>query len=268
MADEEVVADVQEPAQEAPAAEAQVEALDLLPDAPVDEGADDTAPSADATPVSLDELIERDEKLREQLDARLKERENAGANRREAQLKREAGKKEVTTRNVQRWLAENGIEVDDTSRLAYFFDLATAHEAMELATNVPDALLRNHPVPVDAREKAVEARERGDWDGYVSTLLNGAVEAEVAKRTADNEKRITTEVNKRLAAEIKARGIEKAPQREGAPHVPLSGASKGMTMAELDAMPTEVFLAKSPEERQRLVNEAKTNSRLAGAASR
>lgn len=238
MPDELAQADVTEPAQGLPAPEALDEAApaDLAPDAVGDGIADDTAAGADEAPPSLDAILERDERLREQLEERLRERENAGANRREAQLKREAGKKEVTTSNVRRFLADQGYEVDDPARLHYFYDLAAANSAHELATTLPDVLMSDFKVPVEAREQAVEARERGDWNGYIGTLITGAVESKVAEKLADNERVITAEVNRRLAAEIKARGIEKAPVREGAPPAPMSSSpNSGPTPAQYRA---------------------------------
>lgn len=271
MADGDAIADGLDTTQDAIAPEAAEQAVstDLAPDAEADGGADDTARIADEAPPTLDSILERDEALRAQFEERLRERENAGANRREAQLKREAGKRDITVRNVERWARENGIEVDDPRQLHYFFDLATAHEAMELATNVPDALLRNHTVPIEARERAIAAREAGDWDGYVSEILTGAVEARTKEIEAQFEERVTRETNKRLAAEMRARGIEKAPVRDGAPPAPRSGAGTGgITPAELDAMPTEIFRAKPLEEQQRLVREARENAARLTTAGR
>lgn len=228
MADGDVIADEQVPAQEIPASEALEEAAaaDLTLDGSADGVADDTAPLADEAPPTLDSILERDERLREQYEERVRERENAGANRERARLQREAGKKEVTTRNVQRYLAENGIEVDDPARLHYFFDLATAHEAMELATNVPDALMRNYTVPVEAREKALAAREAGDWDGYLSHLLDGAAETQAAKKAEARLAQIEAENKKWRAAELAAMRAEMAPAREAALATP-SGQSPG-----------------------------------------
>lgn len=248
---DEKVADGQDTTQDAIGPETEVGAVtDPVTDVDGDGGTDDTPATADDTPPSLDAILERDELLRQQYEERLRERENAGANRREAQLKREAGRKDVTTRNVQRFLSELGIEVEDPSRLHYFQDLALAHEAIELATNVPEALLRNHPVPVEAREQAVAAREAGDWDGYVGTLLNGAVQAEIKKLRAEDEKRIVTEVNRRVSAEIKARGIEKAPVRDTPPTAPGGGAPAPIPYSR---MTTEQRAAMTPAERDAAV---------------
>lgn len=251
MADGDVIADEQAPTQEIAAPVALEEAVptDLTPAAAVDGVTDETDPPADETPPTLESILERDERLRAQFEERLRERENAGANRREAQLKREAGKKEVTTRNVQRYLAENGLEVDDPSRLHYFFDLATAHEAMELATNVPDALMRGHTVPVDAREQALAAREAGDWDGYISHLINGAVEAGLDKRVEAEKQRLDAENKKWRAAELAAMRAEMAPKSEGALPTPVSQAPGRINPSQLEPAAYEEWKrTTSPEE--------------------
>lgn len=220
--------DGQEPTQEPAADEAQEEAAaaDLAPDVEPD-GEPDAG--TEAAPESIDALLERYPSLREQHQQsqaeRDREREIAGANRERARLQRDAGKADQTRVNVGRFLAEQGVEVDDPSRLNYFYELAQANAAYELATSLPDAVLRGYPVPVEAREAAVEARERGDWDGYVTHLVTGAVEAKDREREAAFEKRVNTETQKRLAAEIKTRGLEKAPVREGAPTRPGGGQS-------------------------------------------
>ena len=226
--------------QATPADVVQPEAVttDLTADAPDDGAADvDAAPEgAGDDPADLDSLWTRYPALREQYEAKAQEREIAGANRERARLQREAGKKGQTKQNVQRFLTELGVEAEDTSRLDYFYDLAAANAAYELAQALPDAVLRGFVVPVEAREKALEMREAGDWDGYVGTIVTSAVEAKVAALRAEDEKTITKRTNERLAAEMKARGIEKAPIREGAPPRPsASGTPAGPSPAEYAA---------------------------------
>lgn len=192
-------------------------------------------PAVDETPQSefetLDAVWERYPALREQHEATLAEErrvaENAGAQRREQQLKREAGQQDVTRRNVARFLQDTGIEVEDPSRLDYLYSLAAANSAYELAQALPDAALRNYSIPVETREKALQARESGDWDGYLATLVNGAVEVKDAERQRLFDTKVTAEVNKRLAGEIKARGLEKAPVRDPMPATPVGSASRG-----------------------------------------
>ena len=231
MADGDVIADEQDTTQESPAPEALEEAVtaDLAPDVEADEGADDTTLPADETPESLEMFLARNEAARAEHDAKIAERENAGANRERSRLQREAGKKDVTVKNVQRWATEVfGAPLEDTAHASYLYDLAAANAAHELASTLPDVLMSDFKVPVEAREQAVEARERGDWNGYIGTLITGAVTAEVTKQREGDEARINAEVQKRLASEIKARRIEAAPVREGAPAAPRSAAPEGL----------------------------------------
>ena len=251
MPDDEIV---QEPLAEttqedAPSSEEDV-ALDVADDADIDT----TEPSDAVEPADLDALWTRYPALREQFEAtqaeKFRERELAGANRERARLQREAGKKDSTRQNVSRVLTELGYDVSDTARLDYFYELAAANSAYELAQAVPEAVLRGYTVPVAVREQALEARERGDWDGYVGALLTGAVEAQDAAREAEFESKVTAEVNRRLAAEIKARNLESAPRRERMPAPPAAAASSSVPY---HLMTPEQRGAMSPAERDAAV---------------
>ena len=259
MTMEQDAADAGSDAQAIPADEVQPEAVttDLTADATPDGAADaDTsdAPAGLTDPDSIEALWERYPTLREQHEQtqreRDQEREIAGANRERARLQREAGKKDSTRRNVTRALTDLGYEVEDTAKLDYFYDLAAANAAHELAQAVPDAVLRNHPVPVEVREAALEARERGDWDGYVSTLLNGAVEAKDAERQKTFDQKVKAESDRRVAAETAALRAERAPVREGAPPRP---AGQVTTPTPYHLMTFEQRQAMSPQERDAAV---------------
>lgn len=207
-------------------------------------------PVGETDPESLDAVFERYPTLREQYDAKIRERENAGAQRREAQLKRDAGKKDSTRQNVTRFLAENGVNVEDTGKLDYLYDLAAANSAYELAQAVPEAVLSGFTVPVEARERAIEAREAGDWDGYVSTLVTAAAEEKVKALRAEDERRNSAEVQRLLAAEIKARGLEAAPVREGAPPRPVAAAAPVTDPRQLDGEAYEQWKRDTPPAEQ------------------
>ncbi len=266
MADEDVIAGTGE---QAPVEESHVDADLDVPTGDVDGGAVGDGQTSDegaavlpveTAPESIDALLERYPSLREQHESKLKERENAGAQRREAQLKREAGATENTRRNVTRFLTDMGVDPTELlmlpdgrtqlSRVDYLYSLAAANSAYELAQQVPDTILRNHPVPVEVREQAIEARERGDWDGYVSTLLNGAAEAKDVERQKTFDAKVTAEVNKRLAAEIKARELEKAPRRDPMPVMPAGTTS---TAVPYHLLTREQRAAMSPAERDAAV---------------
>lgn len=250
---------------EAPAASAEAQAVDagvqpadagMQPAAggDVPAGGDGQASGADgsgqqqtseARPQEFDlEALLGDEERRqailqhEAMQSVLRDRENAGAQRREAQLKREAGRNENVRAMSERFLREFGIDptsLDDQKkqRLNLLSESALSFQAREFVDQVPKALL-NRDLPVEVREKAIEAREQGDWDGYVSTLLTGAVEAATSERVgavkladipagaplhAEVQKAIADGVAAELKAQQKAENLPDVPPRTpgGAP---------------------------------------------------
>ena len=226
---EPIAEEVQEPG----AAEVQDEAVttDLTPDPEGDTGAVADAVD-DSEPTDLASLWQRHPALKEAFEAeqaeKFRERENAGANRERARLQREAGKKEVTRTNVTRFLSEIGADfVEDTSRVDYLYELAAANSAMELATAIPEAILRNYALPADVREQAIAAREAGDWDGYVTKYVDGAASAKAEQLIADKVKQIEADNVKWRAAELRALRAETAPKREGALAIPSGSPAVG-----------------------------------------
>lgn len=214
-----------------------VEEADLIADGVDDATADAETSPPDDQPDPLEALLSNDE-LRSKLFEhpsvveKLRERENAGANRREAQLKRDAGKKDVTVQNVRRFFAEVGAEADE-AKFGYLYDLAAANSAMELATAIPEAVLRKYTIPADVREQAISAREQGDWDGYISTYIESAAEQRAEQLFADRKKQLDAENQKWRSAELKAMQASQAERRPGAIPAPAGGVAKsGPTPAE------------------------------------
>ena len=209
-------------------AEAVDDSTDLTPDTAQDGGADQPTVEPEP-PETLEAFLARNPNARTEYDAYGTERENAGGNRREARLKNEAGKADVTKRNVSRFLTDIGVDPNEALTLdngrqvayaEYLYLLAQSNAAQELAGVIPDVVLRNHPVPVEVRERALEARESGDWDGYVGQLINGAVEAGLDARMVAYKKEQDAANTKWRAGELAAIRAEKAPVREGAPAMP------------------------------------------------
>jgi hypothetical protein len=189
-----------------------------------------TTESEPAQPTDIAALETQHPWLTDLLSERDRIRENAGSQRRETQLRQEAASDERTQAVVEKLLTDvQGAREDtDFRRLATTaIDYNRGYAAIELARQLPEALLTQFPVPVEAREAAVEKREQNDMDGYISTLFNGAVGAEVVKRTAETEQRLQKRYDEKLAAEMRARGIEKAPVREAPPAVAGSGGGTG-----------------------------------------
>ena len=223
----------------------------------------------DETPVDPIEAILADEALRTRLfehqsvAEKLKERENAGAQRREAQLKREAGTQQVTRQNVANFLAAAGLDPSEPvvdaegrnlmPRAEYLYALAQANAAVEITKVIPDVMLKDYGIPAEVREQALELRADGrPADEWLTVLVKGAVDARVEETRKGDEAKIKSEVAKRLAAEIKARGIEAAPKTAGAPPIPV-GATAGGDKIPYSQMTREQRAALSPSERDAAV---------------
>jgi len=181
-------------------------------------------------PEHLDDLLKRYPNLREQMDARDRERENAGAQRREAQLRREAGNKDATRRNVaalfEAWGIEDEPDEKNRMRVDYLYDLASANSMMDLAIRYADYLKEHYSIPTDFRERAVASRESNDFDGYVSTLIEGAVVARMRNidgadvpRDSNIYRWMLKERDRMVAEELKAKEIESKPKPKTAPPV-------------------------------------------------
>lgn len=228
-------------AQDAPADELQLEAApaDLLADGSDDETADATDPAAVevvADPETIDALWERYPALREQHEAtlaeQLRERENAGANRERARLRREAGQDEVTTRNVKRFLEETGYQVEDPRPLHYFQDLARAHEAEKVVNTVSDVL--KTVAPAEGQLRAIEIRDEGvvledgtrvpNVEGFLLTLIDEAAETKSEAKLAEARKADEVKNAKWRSDEIKALQAQYAPKTPAAPVAPGGGA--------------------------------------------
>lgn len=263
MADEDVIPGQDE---QAPLEDAQVDpaaAEGAQADLTLDAGGDGSLPEPEAmpaaeetdTPPTLEALFTAHPGLRADYETRVAEErrvaENAGAQRREAQLKHEAGQKDVTIRNVQRWATETlGAPLEDTTQVAYLYDLAAANAARELATALPDAVLRNYAVAPESRNQALDARDRGDWDGYLTTLVAGAVEATLESRMEAYRKEQEAANQRWRAAELKAMRLEQAPKRDGAPAMPRGTTPEPVPYYQ---MTPEQRAAMTPEERDRAV---------------
>lgn len=139
---------------------------------------------------------------------------------------------------------------------------------VELAQKLPDALMGGYKIPLEYRERATDLKMRtpSDVDGYLRILVDGAVASERGTTRLKDvpegsplHKDIQGEVTKRLEAELKAQGIEKAPRLQTTPNTPRGGNGLGrtMTLAEIEAEPTTQWLARPKPERDRLMAAAR-----------
>ena len=193
-------------------------------------------PETPAEPTTLAELAERHEWAAEALAARDAERENAGGQRREASLRREAGSREQTAQNTARLLtAWDELEPDERAKSAgWTYDLATANAAVEATKILGESVRQIYDVPADVVEKALSFREseNPDWGGYTKTLIDGAVATGIAAASISDvpegsklHGEIKAEVQRLLDGEISARKLEAMPKGEAPPATPASGGA-------------------------------------------
>lgn len=181
------------------------------------------AEQAVATTSEWETLLASDEsfeKLREhpRVQALLQERENAGAQRREAQMRREAGNRENTRAQVQRFLSEVGVDATSLQgpqgdRLNFMYDLAQTHAAGQIAHAYAEYLLSEH-LPAERVQEAVQHMQAGRTSDYVNALRAGDREvylAQVALKDIPQGSTLRSdveqEVQRRVRAELQARNI-------------------------------------------------------------
>lgn len=225
----------------------EVEAPEAPSTEPVAEGAGEPAgdgalvePAPPAEPSSLEELQERYPWLAERVKERDRERENAGAQRREAQLRREAGSKERVKQDMAVYLQAIGVDPSEAVQVAgqqiqraeFLYTLAEARAASDLAEALPDILKTEYAISPEVRERAARhfdtpLNEQGDRDhrGYLRILIDGAVESELSKREAQLRKDLEAENRKWRADEERAMRAQATPQPAGAPAVPVAQAT-------------------------------------------
>ena len=170
----------------------------------------------------------------------LARREESIRRRTEDRIARESSSNE-SVQNVLTNMLARAVETGDESEYrrvaaqALVWNRQT--QLVELAQALPAALLKSYKLPAEVLTKALEAREtlppEQQWDGYVTALIDGAVEIRSEARSADIRREERARYDARLAAELKARAVESAPKLD-APPVPPTGsvATSGPTYAE------------------------------------
>ena len=179
----------------------------------------------------LNDAPEEDLLSHERINDLLRRREKSAEDRASARLKREAGNNEsvqqVLSRLLQSAVESGGDETELRKIGAQAVVFNRQYQAIELAKELPDALMRNYTIPVEAREAALSAREDNDWDGYATKLIDGAVESKVAELRKADEARVKKAIADGVAAELKARQIETAPKLETPLVAPSGGTASG-----------------------------------------
>lgn len=154
------------------------------------------------------------------------ERQNAVA-KREAELRREAGRIGPVRTALSAALAKAGVDPASLSKeqIDAFNEPLAAYQLAnlrELALAIPEALMRQYDLPPDVRTAAADARDSGEpdaYDRYLSTLIDGAVEKRVKEATAKIEK----EHRARVGREAQALALEQANKGKSVPP-PVRGA--------------------------------------------
>lgn len=210
------------------------------------------APEADllATPKMRDILARREESIRR---------------RTEETLKREASNNESVQQVLSGMLAK-AVETGDDSEYRRLAGQALLwnqqYQMAEIAKQFPEALMRQYQLPVDVREKALAIREadpaQSNWDGYVTTLIEGAVEAKVTQARRDDEARVKQAIADGVAAELRAREIAARPKID-APPTPPSGSPAGsngqVTWDQIDKQYTDSQWMNLPAATRRQLSE-------------
>lgn len=201
---------------------------------------------------SLADVPDDDLTSNDRIKSLIARREESARQKEADRLRREAGKQEVVTQQVDRFLREQGVDLEDKSRLNFLYSLAKGHADFEAATDFAEALRSEFKIPADYKDRAVESREKGDFSGYVLALVEGAA----AAKEAEIDARLRKEYDARLAAELRAKEVK--PPTEPPPTTEKGSAAGGpVTWATIDAQYSDrQFMALPVEERQRLMNQA------------
>lgn len=214
----------------------------LLADAPEDELLQ--------TPKMRDILARKEESIRR---------------RTEETLKREASNNE-SVQAVLSQMLERAVESGDPAEYRRVAGQALLwnrqFQMAELAKELPEALLRSYKLPVEVREKALEVRESNpsvpNWDGYVTTLIDGAVEQKVAELRRDDDARVKKAIADGVIAELKAKQIESTPRLQTPPLAPQGGGgiSGPVTWDSINSTYTDSQWMNLPSETRKQMSDA------------
>ena len=134
---------------------------------------------------------------------------------------------------------------------------AKFYASVEMGKQLPDLLMSNYKIPVDYRERALEAKldDNGNLDRYTRILIDGAVASERGTTRLKDvpegsalHKDVQAEVSKRVEADLRARGVE-AQTRLETPPPTTRGAERSSSITPYHLMTREQRQAMSPAER-------------------
>ena len=172
--------------------------------------------------------------------------ENAGAQRREAQLRRDAGTRagsRLRVREALRRLGVPGLDDRDERQFEVLYELAAAQASDELMRTLASEAVGAYglaPAELTAVESAIGELSGGELSSYASRLFQGAVDAAARQRAMelpldelteesapDLHRQIADEVDRRVVAELRARDLERRPRRAAPPASPQGRAPGG-----------------------------------------
>lgn len=221
---------------------------DVAPETDTVDATPETEQTPDYSRLSEDDLIRLNKERG--IEARIRE---SARREIEQQQRLEAGRSEVVEREVTALLdsareaLERGEDVPRNirERIGLAWQRAQATGTVGALTAYAEQLEANDEIDVSTRATAVRLLKENDTVGYFDTLNQGLVAARLKQSRLKDvpegsplHKDVDAEVERRLAAEMKARGIEAKPKRDPAPPVPVGTPGRGalniQTMTDAD----------------------------------
>ena len=224
----------------------------ILADAPEDELLQ--------TPRMRDIIARREESTRQRTEAAL--------------MRKAAGDAEV--QNVLTAMLARAVETGDETEFRRLGSQAVmlnrANAVYEVAQNYGEAVKAHYKIDPEEHEAAVRALESKDMDTYANKLTQGAIKASIsALKLADipADAPIRAEmaaaqrkaVQAAVAAELKAKAVQDAPKLETPPGSPSGFNAATVTMADIEKINSNAWIAMPATERSALLEAARRNQR-------
>lgn len=196
-------------------------------------------------PAKLREMAEKEPAFQQWLE----DKARGAVQRRELELKRQAGSRENVARLTEQALRHFEENPDRAKAdLTLVADLALGHAHDQALRTIAKLALDYYEVEPHQRsvvERAVDTLPPGEGlADYAATILNAAVQAQVAKERAKLEAEIDRKVSAKVQAELKAKAVQAQSKNPTLPAAP-----KGQGRPWLGPTPTE-YLAATPAQRR------------------
>lgn len=198
------------------------------------------AEAAPAQPRSFADMSDDEILANERVHGLIQRQRQSAAQQAEEKLKRQMGSDEAVRQYVAR-LREAAEDPEAFDRAATeAINLNRRYQEDQVTEFFANGVKELYKVPPERHERAVNALASGDRAGYVTNLIDGAVEAKAATlRLADipdgsplrveMEAEIKARAARVIAAELKAKQIAAAPKIEAPPAMPAGVPVGSMT---------------------------------------